>query len=438
MTRSEQTVIKLLRFFTAVILASTLAIPVAHAATETLTVYTDSGNNDQLILTALAKAFEKADPSIHVAFEVGPAGEASVQLVRERLAAGTMDDAFIYFSGSLFQSLNPTKYLVDLTDQPWQLSVLPSFFPAVSVGLRNYGAPIGSAMGGGILYNKSVYKKLHLEIPLTWSQFMSNNAKIKKAGIVPVIQTYKDGWTSQFLVLADEYNLQAAVPNFPALYTAKKVGFSTTPAALAGFQHLADVHKAGYQNKDYASATLAMGLKYLVTGVGAQYPMFTAVASNIEKDYPTLAGNIGFFALPGVSSKSNGLTMWMPTGLFISKSTEHVVAAKKFLAFAVSSLGIASVNAVVPLTGPYMVKGIPLKGHLPNITKDMLRYVAVAGKTAPALEYVSPIKGPNLYKITVQVGSGLLSARAGAIAYDKDVQKELVRLGLPGWGKLPG
>lgn len=427
--------------FSAILVSAILGIvftaPTARAATQNLTVYTDSGNNDHVMLAALTKAFEAANPSIHIILNVGLSGEASVHSVRRRLDAGKMDDVFIYFSGSLFQSLNPTKNLVDLTDQPWQTKVVSSFIPAVSVGTRTYGAPIGSAMGGGVLYNKNVYKKLGLKIPLTWSQFMLNNAKIKKAGIVPVIQTYKDGWTSQFLVLADEYNLQAASPNFPALYTAKKVGFSTIPSALAGFQHLEEVHKAGYQNQDYASATLAKGLKYLVTGIGAQYPMFTSVASNIETDYPTLADNIGLFALPGTTSTSNGLTMWMPTGLFISNSTKHVIAAKKFLSFATTNSGISAMAAVVPLTGPYMVQGITLKGHLSTITKDMLRYVAVDGRTTPALEYVSPIKGPNLPKITVEVGSGLLSAKQGAVAYDKDVQKELVRLGLPGWGKLP-
>ncbi len=438
MTNFKHRMVRLLAALTSSILLLTFALPAARAATETLSVYTDSGNNDQPMLVALVKAFERANPNIHVILDVGPAGVDSVASVKARLASGKMDDAFIYFSGSLFQSLNPTKYLVDLADQPWQKNVVSSFIPTVSVGPRIYGAPIGSAMGGGILYNKTIYQKLGLKIPVTWSQFMQNNAKIKKAGIVPVIQTYKDSWTSQLLVLADEYNLQAVNPNFPALYTAKKAGFRSTPAAFAGFQHLEEIHKSGYQNKDFASATLAQGIRYLVTGVGAQYPMFTAVASNIQKDYPALADTIGLFALPGLSSASNGLTVWMPTGLFISKATKHLTAAKKFLAFATSSSGISAIEAAVPLTGPYLVKGITLKSNLSTITKDMLRYVTVDGKTAPALEFVSPIKGPNLAKITVQVGSGLLSAKQGAVLYDKDVQKELVRLGLPGWGKFSG
>lgn len=418
------------------LLASIFSAPLAVSATEQLTIYTDNGNDDRTILSALAHAFEGVNRNIHVNLDVGPSGVASVKLVKGKVAAGKMDDVFIYFSGSLFQSLNPTKYLVDLTDQSWQSNIVSSFIPAVSVGAQIYGAPIGSTMGGGILYNKTVFKNLNLKVPLSWAEFMGNNAKIKSAGLVPVIQTYGDSWTSQLLVLADEYNLQAQTPNFPDLYTVGKAQFATTPSALVGFRHLEEIHKAGYQNKDFVTATLRDGVKYLVTGSGAQYPMFTSVSASLQRNYPKDAGNIGFFALPGLSSASNGLTIWLPSGLFIPKSTRHLSAAKKFIAFATSSMGIAAMEAAVPPTGPVLVKGIKQERPISTITTDLLRYLNTNGRTAPALEYVSPIKGPNLAKITVQVGSGLLTAKQGALAYDKDVHKEFARLGLPGWGPL--
>ena len=99
---------------------------------------------------------------------------------------------------------------------------------------------------------------------------------------------------------------------------------------------------------------------------------------------------------------------------------------------------VSTMQAAVPLTGPYMVKEIVSRTHVSTITKDFLRYLNSPEKTVPALEYISPIKGPNLPTITVKIGSGLLTAEQGALAYDRDVQKELVRLGLPAWGKLPG
>jgi raffinose/stachyose/melibiose transport system substrate-binding protein len=282
-----------------------------------------------------------------------------------------------------------------------------------------------------------VYRKLGLKIPLTWAQFMQNNAKIKKAGIVPVISTYKDSWTAQLFVLADEFNVQTVSPNFPAMFTANRASISKTPAAMAGFQHLEQVNKSGYQNKDFATATLATGLKYLATGKGAHYPMLSFVVTDLEKSYPKLADNVGIFAQPGNSAKQNGLTVWMPNGLFISKTTTHLEASKKFVAFSATSAGIAAMTSAVAPTGPYLIKGAKLSGHISQITKEMLSYLNAEGRTAPALEFVSPIKGPNLSTIVVQVGSGVKTAAQGALAYDADVRKESKRLGLPGWGVLP-
>jgi raffinose/stachyose/melibiose transport system substrate-binding protein len=66
------------------------------------------------------------------------------------------------------------------------------------------------------------------------------------------------------------------------------------------------------------------------------------------------------------------------------------------------------------------------------LVADEAKY-QTAGKTGLALEFISPIKGPNLEKILVQVGSGITKAAAGAALYDNDVKAEAQQLGLPGW-----
>lgn len=435
----ERHVVRFLTLAMSALLVTSFSPPVARAAGETINVWTDSGNDDEPLLKAVAAAFEKANPSVRVVVNVGPAGDPAVQEIKQKLNAGTMtDDVFVYYAGSLFQGLDPTKNLVELTNEPWQSDVISSYYPGVSVGKRIYGAPFGSAMGGGILYNKAVYKKLGLKIPLTWKAFMENNANIKKAKLIPVIQTYGDSWSAQILILADSFNLQSAVPTFAALYTSNRVKVSKVPPALAGFQHLADIHKAGYQNKDFATAKLADGLKYLISGQGAHYPMLTFVATDLDRMNPKLADGIGIFAEPGPSAKSNGLTIWMPNGLFIPKTTRHLMTAQNFIAFAKSPAGVAAMNAAVAPSGPYLLKGVRLTGHVSQITLEMQKYFNANGKTAPALEFVTPIKGPNLPKISVQVGSGIKSALQGATSYDLDVTRESQRLGLPEWGQLPG
>jgi raffinose/stachyose/melibiose transport system substrate-binding protein len=55
------------------------------------------------------------------------------------------------------------------------------------------------------------------------------------------------------------------------------------------------------------------------------------------------------------------------------------------------------------------------------------------GNVGPALEFVSPVKGPNLEHLTVEVGSGLRSPAEAAELYDEDVAAQAQQLGLPGW-----
>ena len=85
------------------------------------------------------------------------------------------------------------------------------------------------------------------------------------------------------------------------------------------------------------------------------------------------------------------------------------------------------------VTGPYLVEGCDLPADMPTAVKDMLPYFETEGATAPALEFVSPVKGPALEQITVEVGSGIRKADAAAKLYDQDVQKQAQQLGLPGW-----
>ena len=66
------------------------------------------------------------------------------------------------------------------------------------------------------------------------------------------IQTYGDTWTSQLFVLADYHNVARAEPDWAEKYTANQAKYATTRRRSQGFQHLQEVHKAGYLNKDYA------------------------------------------------------------------------------------------------------------------------------------------------------------------------------------------
>lgn len=400
----------------------------------TLSFLIDNAPNTVAWADQLKKDFEAANPDIKIEIEQRPGGGDGDNIIKTRLATKDMTDVFLYNSGSLFQAMNPAQNLVDLSNEPWQANILASFKQVVTAPDGTVrGAPIGAAMGGGVLYNIPIYKELGLSIPKTWAEFMANSEKIKAAGKTPVIQSFGATWTSQLFVLGDFFNVQATVPTFAADYTANKAKYATTPAAMKGFDHGADVFKAGFLNDDFAAATFEDAVAKVAKGEGAQYPMLTFAVSTIQTLAPEHINDVGFFAMPGDDAAKNGLTVWMPAGLYIPNTTQHLDAAKKFLAFVASPAGCDSLTKAGGATGPYLIKGCTLPKDVPPAVADLLPYFQQDGTTAPALEFVSPVKGPSLEQITVEVGSGIRPPAEAAALYDEDVKKQAQQLGLPGW-----
>lgn len=382
---------------------------------------------------ALVEAFTQQHPDVAIELEQRPGGSEGDNIVKTRLATGDMNHLFIYNTGSLFQAIDPQRNLVPLTDEEYVDGLDEVFTGTVTAGGDVFGAPFGAAMGGGVLYNRAVYEQLGLEVPLTWDEFMANNAEVKAAGIAPVIQTYQETWTSQLFVLGDFHNVAAADPDWAEKYTANQVKYAEQPA-LRGFEHLQEVHDAGYMNEDFASAELVDGLRLLATGEGAHYPILTAVIALIAQNHPDELNDIGFFPLPGDDAATNGLTVWTANGVYVPTTTEgaELEATKEFLAFIASAEGCeVQASAVVPI-GPYQGVDCALPDDVPAAVSDLVPYIE-EGNATPALEFLSPVKGPALEQITVEVGSGIRSAKDGAALYDEDVEKQAQQLGLEGW-----
>ncbi|CAA9374187.1 MAG: Predicted rhamnose oligosaccharide ABC transport system, substrate-binding component [uncultured Propionibacteriaceae bacterium] len=403
----------------------------------TITFLTGATDTDVASAKAVIEAFKAGNPNITVKHDTRPGGSEGDNLVKTRLATGDMSEVFIYNNGSLLQAIKPEQNLTPLDDQPWA-GQLDETFAASSKGAdgKLYGGPYGTAFGGGVLYNIPVYEKLNLEIPKTWDEFMANNKKIKEAGGVdPVEQTYGETWTSQLFVLGDYANVAAKMPDFAEKYTKGEAKYSNTPEALAGFEHMQEVRDAGYFNKNFASAKLNDGIKAVATGKAAHYPQLGAVAANIENVAPGKSDDVGFFALPGEDAAANAMTVWPGTAaMYIPKAVEgdKLEAAKKFIAFAATKEACDVYAKGSPPQGPFLSKACTLPSEVSRVAKDTQAYFD-AGKASPALEFLSPIKGPALEQICVQLGTGQVDAKKAAELYDQDVKKQAQQLGLPGW-----
>jgi len=428
-----------------VLLAATgvaaLAIPLAACSTggdsadgkvEISFLTQNTGTNIEAA-EALIAAFEEENPDITVKLESQPAGTEGDNLMKTKLSTGEMEDVFYYNSGSLFQALNPDQNLVPLDDQPWVGDLIDTMSAVVSTENGIYGAPFGATQAGAVVYNKKVYADLGLEVPTSWDEFAANNEAIKAAGITPVIQTYGDTWTSQLFILGDFGNVLAQDPDWADEYTAGNRTYAEEPA-LQGFANQQEGFEAGWWNEDYASALYDDGARMVATGEGAHYPILTGIVSTFQQNFPDELENIGVFPLPAQNAEDTKLTVWLPNAVYIPKTTEgdKLEAAKTFVAFINSAGGCeVQTTAMVP-SGPFATSACELPDDVPGLLTDMQPYFD-EGNTNPALEFLSPIKGPNLENITVEVGSGIRPADEGAALYDEDVKKQAQQLGLDGW-----
>lgn len=394
----------------------------------------DESQNSQDMAKALADAYMAEHPNVTITIESRPGGTEGDNIVKTRLATGDMTDIFFYNSGSLLQALNPSQTLVDLSGQPFIENIVESFLPTVSQGEGIFGVPTGTAMGGGILYNKRVYEELGLTVPTTWDEFAANNAAIQEAGLTPVLATFGDTWTSQLFVLGDYYNVEQAVPGFAEQYTANEAKYATTPAAMAGFVYLQQGYAEGWWQADYATTRFEPGLAQLANGEAVHYPMLTFALSTIATNFPDQINDIGFFAQPGTDAEANGATIWMPAGTYIPQTTTgaKLDAALDFLGFIASVEGVDAINAKVPPNGPYLIKNSTLPEDVLPAVNDLAAYID-SGNSYPALEFLSPIKGPNLEQLCVAVATGQMTPEEAAANYDLDVERQAQQLGLPGW-----
>ncbi|RKX81544.1 MAG: carbohydrate ABC transporter substrate-binding protein [Spirochaetes bacterium] len=382
-------------------------------------------------IRAVAEAFEKKT-GIITEFEFHPGSAEGENVIKTRLATGEMADLIYFNSGSLLTALNPERNFADLTNEPYMDTFASSYKQTVTVDGKIYGVPSGSAAAGGILYNKKVYDDLGLEVPVTWDEYMDNCQVIKDAGKTAIIGSYKDDWTSQLILLADYYYVQEQVPDFADRFTRNEAKYATTPAALEAFNKYKEVFERGFMNSDFLATTYDDAQAMLISGDGVHYHMATWIYEGLAVNYPDQVENIRFFAQPDNASGLNGITVWLPNSVYVYKDGENVNAAKQWVEFFISNEGIDVSKAVNPPKGPYVVRGVELpEGTLAGVLDAMVYFNE--DRSAPALEFITPVKAPNSPAICVEVGSGITEPLEAAAKYDRDTEKQAKQLNLPGW-----
>jgi raffinose/stachyose/melibiose transport system substrate-binding protein len=184
-----------------------------------------------------------------------------------------------------------------------------------------------------LLYNKDYFKKAGLDPnnpPLTWAQFMTACAKLKKIGVTPIAGGLQDGFYGGWLfAMLGNQNLNSAKDIQAAALGKADI---TSSKYSEWWQKLADMKAAGYWNNDINSLQLYQAQNLFVQGKAAM----TNVAGSDIRKFVKLVGinKVGVMRMPvyGTGSLAHTFGSTSQT-LAISSFSQHKQEAAQFIMF---------------------------------------------------------------------------------------------------------
>jgi raffinose/stachyose/melibiose transport system substrate-binding protein len=163
---------------------------------------------DVEVYNGLIAAFEQQNPDIQVIQTAHKNTEYNT-ILSAALSGGSGPDIFQSRAYGGLETFAQSGYMEAL--ESW-VPELKDFSAAARRGATSikdgkiYGVPFASQTLF-VYYNQAMYDKLGLKVPQTWDQFLANLEAMKKAGIQPLANGAKEGWTLEVL-------MGALAPNF--------------------------------------------------------------------------------------------------------------------------------------------------------------------------------------------------------------------------------
>jgi raffinose/stachyose/melibiose transport system substrate-binding protein len=245
----------------------------------------------------------------------------------ERLAlAGQLPDIFIAQATQL-QTLARTGKLFNfgpaLAKAPaWKRSFYPGVFEALTGSKGEIWGIPEERDTVGIYWNKALFKKAGIKsFPSTWSAFLADAKKLKRAGVTPFAM---DGdWITQ-LMWANLIGTQPGGTQF--LLSGIKTGaWAKNPKMVKATDFLKKLHTAGYVNKDAFSGDYQTGANPFLQEQAAMIangPWMVAADIKSKAATKTLYRHVAYAPSPGWTASGRGVIVLSGNAGVASGSTD--------------------------------------------------------------------------------------------------------------------
>ncbi|WP_195763582.1 ABC transporter substrate-binding protein [Duganella guangzhouensis] len=315
------------------VFCAALSLPGAGVAADRLVIdYVISNSPQRSAMINIINQFSAANPDIQVVHNGYPQEQYKQDLIT-RLRNGQTDLAFWYAGANLREAAR-NKLLAPLDADTVALLKKKKFVPATIEGTRIdgevYGFPLYYYVWG-MLYRKSLFERMGLRPPATWSEFLQVCEKLKAAGITPIGLGAKSAWPAA--AWFDYLNLRINGLEFHRKLLNGDAHF-TDPKVHQVFDVWGGLLRKGY----FFAPTMDQEIDRVLPYLYRQHVGMMLTGSFIAARFPAaIAPDMGFFSFPSYSAEMPQYEEAPMDVLVLPANSAHVEARKRFLTFLAES-----------------------------------------------------------------------------------------------------
>ncbi|MGR6546428.1 ABC transporter substrate-binding protein [Paenibacillus tundrae] len=278
------------------------------------------GTFDELIQT-----FNAAHADIQVT-QVNPPDAETV--LKTRVVKNDIPDIMAMGATDTYSTLAQSDIFTDLTDSSLVQTIDPNYIQMLKdvTGMDEVTGIPYATNANGIMYNKTLFNEMGLDVPKTWDELIATAQQIKDAGKIPFYFTYKDDWQTNLPFNALGPNLVGI--DFYLERRENKVTFKEKYREVAEKQ----LELMKYGHSDNFGKAYSDGNRAFANGEAFMYIQGTWAIPEIRKANPNV--DIGFFPFPtGNDASQIKLVNGIDSLFTIAADTPNRAQAEEFIAF---------------------------------------------------------------------------------------------------------
>jgi ABC-type glycerol-3-phosphate transport system substrate-binding protein len=207
-------------------------------------------------------------------------GDEYEKAVKTRLAGGGNID-ILGVRAEMRKELFGSDLLLDLAGKPLLANVKDNSAATAPDG-KIYGIVLGTFCEG-VWYNKDLFSKQKIAVPKNWKEFNDACAKLKAAGITPLVGSFKDNWVNYYAGIGPIQRIYENDPKMVQKLTSGAVKW-TDKIWIDALKEVEAFLKRGYFAPESTGLGYVQGEQAFIQGKAAMFIMGTWSAKDDERD----------------------------------------------------------------------------------------------------------------------------------------------------------